>query len=62
MGLFSLLEEECRLARASDVTMVDKFNKQFVKVDMYKRSKHHDPVFTVVHYAGQVCIDQTQCK
>ena len=26
MGLFSLIEEECRLARASDITMVDKLN------------------------------------
>ena len=26
MVLFSLVEEECRLARASDITMVDKLN------------------------------------
>ena len=54
MGLFSLIEEECRIARASDISMVDKLNKQFMKVDMYKKSKHHDAVFSIVHYAGLV--------
>ena len=54
MGLFSLIEEECRIARASDITMVDKLNKHFMKVDMYKKSKHHDAVFSIVHYAGLV--------
>ena len=54
MGLFSLIEEECRLARASDISMVDKLNKQFMKVDMYKKSKHHDAVFSIVHYASLV--------
>ena len=36
------------------MTMVEKFNKQFAKIDLYKKSKHHEPVFALVHYAGLV--------
>ena len=38
------------------MTMVEKFNKQFAKVDLYKKSKHHEPVFAVAHYAGIVSV------
>jgi myosin heavy subunit len=55
MGLFSLLEEECLLARTTDMSFIDKLNKQMSKPDLYKKSKHRDPVFGIVHYAGLVC-------
>ncbi|KAK3584648.1 hypothetical protein CHS0354_003935 [Potamilus streckersoni] len=54
VGLFSLLDEECKLAKTSDLTFVEKLNKQFSKSDLYKKARHKDPVFTVVHYAGEV--------
>ncbi|XP_060551419.1 myosin-IIIb-like [Ruditapes philippinarum] len=54
MGLFSLLEEECLLARTTDMSFIDKLNKQMSKPDLYKKSKHRDPVFGIVHYAGLV--------
>lgn len=54
-GLFSLLEEECLLGKTTDMTLVDKFNKEFAKTsDLYKKPKHRDPIFSIVHYAGMV--------
>ncbi|KAL3892185.1 hypothetical protein ACJMK2_004419 [Sinanodonta woodiana] len=54
VGLFTLLDEECKLAKTTDLTFVEKLNKQFSKSDLYKKARHKDPVFTIVHYAGEV--------
>ncbi|XP_052251496.1 unconventional myosin-X-like isoform X2 [Dreissena polymorpha] len=54
MGIFSLLEEESSLAKTTDMSFVEKMNKQFSKADLYKKSKHRDPVFGIAHYAALV--------
>lgn len=53
-GLFALLEDDCRLATSVDNDFVEKINKQFAKNSHYRKSKSKDPVFTILHYAGQV--------
>lgn len=42
------------LARTTDMSLVEKLNKQISKPDLYKKSKHREPVFGIVHYAGMV--------
>lgn len=59
IGLFSVLEEECLLAQSTDMTFVDKLNKQITRTDLYKKSKHREPVFGIVHYAGVVTYTAT---
>ncbi|XP_022286281.2 unconventional myosin-Ic-like [Crassostrea virginica] len=54
VGVFAILEDECRLQTSTDVSFVDHMNKEFGKNDVYKRCKSRDPVFTIEHYAGQV--------
>lgn len=51
-----MLEDDCRLATSVDDGFVEKINKQFAKNSHYKKSKSKDPVFTILHYAGQVKI------
>ena len=53
-GLFAMLEDDCRLATSLDVSFVEKMNRNFTKHARYKKSKSKDPVFTILHYAGQV--------
>lgn len=53
-GLFAQLEDDCRLTASVDSGFVEKLNKQFSKHSHYKKSKSKDPVFTILHYAGQV--------
>lgn len=59
IGLFAILEDECRLQMSTDGTFVDHMNKEFGKNDVYKRCKSRDPVFTIEHYAGQVTYNAT---
>ncbi|XP_061181361.1 myosin-IIIa-like [Saccostrea echinata] len=54
VGLFAILEDECRLHTSSSMSFVEKMNKEFAKHDVYKKSKSSDPAFTIAHYAGQV--------
>ncbi|XP_064596835.1 myosin-IIIa-like [Liolophura sinensis] len=54
LGLFSLLDEECKFPKSTDSTLVDKLNKNLTKSAYYKKSKHRDLAFTIQHYAGQV--------
>ena len=62
IGLFSLLEEECMLARTTDMTFVDKLTKSVGKNDLFKKSKHRDPIFALVHFAGLVrCSFEVLC-
>ncbi|KAL5014917.1 hypothetical protein ScPMuIL_009187 [Solemya velum] len=53
-GLFAVLDDECCLAKMTDMTMVDKLNQAFVRTEYYRKSRHRDPVFTIAHYAGLV--------
>lgn len=55
LGLFSLLDEESNLSKATDLTLAIKFQKHlssnpFFKVEM-------DGAFKILHYAGEVLYD-----
>ena len=52
VGVFSLLDEECRLATGSDKSCVTKLNKAFAKQKVYMKDKLHPLSFAVLHYAG----------
>ena len=51
-----LLDDECRLASATDYTLFDKFNKEHRDHLHYyePQIKKKDPVFGIRHYAGSV--------
>ncbi|OWF39552.1 myosin-IIIb-like [Mizuhopecten yessoensis] len=53
-GIFSILEDECRLQTSTDQSYVDKVDHFLGKHSHYKKSKAREPVFTVTHFAGQV--------
>ncbi|CAK4080798.1 unnamed protein product [Aphanomyces euteiches] len=57
IGLFSLLDQECRVPQGSDKALASKYYKSFLDQHaMFQASKAHmrDGQFTVLHYAGPV--------
>ncbi|XP_063960689.1 myosin-IIIb-like [Lytechinus pictus] len=62
LGLLSLLDEESRFPKGSDVTLVGKFssnhskNKNFL---MQKKNKGNTTIFGVKHYAKEIWYDST---
>lgn len=60
IGLLALLDEESRFPRATDFTLVEKFNKNINCVH-YEQPKENDvfPSFVIAHYAGRVKYDAT---
>ncbi|XP_048728480.2 myosin-IIIb-like isoform X2 [Ostrea edulis] len=59
VGIFAILEDDCRLQTSTDLSFVENMNREFVKNVAYQKSKSRDPVFTIVHYAGQVTYNAT---
>ncbi|XP_064163358.1 myosin-IIIb [Anguilla rostrata] len=53
-GIFSLLDEQSAFPQATDKTFVDKLNSKFKSHPHYEVVRSHNPLFTVVHYAGKV--------
>eukprot|EP00118_Oscarella_pearsei_P008877 m.47912 g.47912 ORF g.47912 m.47912 type:complete len:647 (+) comp33841_c0_seq5:217-2157(+) len=55
-GLMQLLDDESRLASATDYTLFEKFNKEHKDHPHYyvPQLKKKDPVFGIQHYAGNV--------
>ena len=56
MGLFSLLDEESRFPQSSDLTLLEKLDKNFSKKAQFKRPKSQQFRFNIMHYAGAVSI------
>ncbi|XP_015221377.2 myosin-IIIb [Lepisosteus oculatus] len=53
-GIFSLLDEQSTFPQATDSNFVDKLNGKFKGNPHYEIVRGHNPLFTVVHYAGKV--------
>ena len=53
-SLFSLIDEESSFPSATDASLVDKCDEHLGKHKNYVRRINRDPVFGVLHYAGQV--------
>nr|XP_008110604.1 PREDICTED: myosin-IIIa [Anolis carolinensis] len=58
MGLLSLLDEESRFPRATDQTLVEKFEDN-LKSKYFWRPKRMDLTFGIYHYAGKVLYNAT---
>ncbi|XP_069791758.1 myosin-IIIb-like isoform X5 [Narcine bancroftii] len=56
MGLLSLLDEESRFPKASDQTLVDKFEDN-LQTNYFWRPKGMELCFGIEHYAGKVLYD-----
>ncbi|XP_060592914.1 myosin-IIIb-like isoform X2 [Ruditapes philippinarum] len=55
LGILTVLDEESKFPRATEKTLVAKFNEKFGKVAYYKPAQSSkDSRFTILHYAGQV--------
>ena len=60
IGIFPLLDETCILANGTDLTFLDKLNKNFGKNDRYaswettKKKDFSRESFLIKHYAGDV--------
>ncbi|KAJ8338684.1 hypothetical protein SKAU_G00354700 [Synaphobranchus kaupii] len=53
-GIFSLLDEQSAFPQATDKTFVDKLNNKFKSHPHFEVVRSHNPLFTVLHYAGKV--------
>eukprot|EP00913_Durusdinium_trenchii_P033034 g30925.t1 len=59
MSIFTLLDEECRMPKGSDKSLVQKLWKQFDKHENFRIEARKNMCFTVVHFAGPVSYDAT---
>ncbi|CAF0769124.1 unnamed protein product [Brachionus calyciflorus] len=53
-GILKKLDDLCKLPRATDLSLIENFNKEFSKNSYYIPSKRCDLNFTINHYAGKV--------
>ncbi|KAG7476572.1 hypothetical protein MATL_G00084410 [Megalops atlanticus] len=53
-GIFSLLDEQSAFPQATDKDFVDKLNSKFKGNPHFEVVRSHNPLFTVIHYAGKV--------
>ncbi|RLN64136.1 hypothetical protein BBJ29_007034 [Phytophthora kernoviae] len=58
-GIFPLLDEQCAIARLSDLELIERYNSEHSKNPHYVRSRVRGPNFGIVHYAGKVEYDVT---
>ncbi|CAF0766669.1 unnamed protein product [Didymodactylos carnosus] len=55
IGILSLLDDESKMPKASDATLVEKFNYHFAsKRECYGKNRNNKLSFTIYHYAGKV--------
>lgn len=59
MGLFALLDEQCRFPKGSDANFVEKIRVEHAGHPNYitKRRKKYPTEFTIFHFAGEVTYD-----
>lgn len=53
-GMLKKLDDLCKLPRATDLSLIQNFNKDFSKNTYYIPSKRSELNFTINHYAGKV--------
>lgn len=53
-GVLKLIDEESKMPRGSDESMLEKFHHSLNKFDTYSRPKGNTPQFSITHYAGEV--------
>lgn len=58
-GIFPLLDEQCAIARLSDLELIERYNSSHASNPHYVRSRIQGPNFSIVHYAGKVEYDVT---
>lgn len=58
-GIFPLLDEQCAIARLSDLELIERYNASHSKNPHYIASRTRGPYFGIQHYAGKVEYDVT---
>lgn len=58
-GIFPLLDEQCAIARLSDLELIERYNSEHSKNPHYIASRVRGPTFGILHYAGKVEYDVT---
>ncbi|KAI9916376.1 hypothetical protein PsorP6_016998 [Peronosclerospora sorghi] len=58
-GIFPLLDEQCAIARLSDLELIERYNSEHSKNPHYIASRVRGPNFGILHYAGKVEYDVT---
>lgn len=53
LGIFSLVDEESRFPKATDLTLIEKLSKN-LKPPLFQRPKSQNLRFIIQHYAGPV--------
>ena len=53
-GLLKLIDEESKMPRGSDESMLEKFHHNLEKYDTYTRPRGNSPEFAITHFAGKV--------
>ncbi|CAH0487004.1 unnamed protein product [Peronospora farinosa] len=58
-GIFPLLDEQCAIARLSDLELIERYNSEHSRNPHYVASRVRGPNFGILHYAGKVEYDVT---
>jgi len=59
LGIFTLMEEQCKLPKATDMTLSDRLKTQFRDHSQFDFDKRNPVGFVIGHYAGKVAYDAT---
>ncbi|EDQ89817.1 uncharacterized protein MONBRDRAFT_20878, partial [Monosiga brevicollis MX1] len=54
-GILAIMDEQAIMPRSTDQTMVEKFHETFGSHSSYIKPRSNDAIFTIRHYAGDVC-------
>jgi len=56
VGVYSLIDEESKFPKATDLTLMEKMSKTFAKQSEFQRVKNQNLQFVIHHFAGPVRI------
>jgi myosin heavy subunit len=57
LSVFALLNEECIFPKATDITWLQKLEKNLIKHPFYKKPRLTNTAFAINHYAGEVAYE-----
>ena len=54
VGVYAIIDEESRFPKATDLTLIEKMTKTFIKQLEFQRVKNQNMQFVIHHFAGPV--------
>ena len=54
LGVYAIIDEESKFPKATDLTLIEKMTKTFMKQSSFQRVKNQNLHFIIRHFAGPV--------